>query len=442
MAAEAASQVIVTQHLAASSSARVLLVDVPTREEPVVVKQKEVREASADAVRQMATEVSILAALDHPNIVRHFDSVLLADHLAITTEYLAGGSLAAVIDNARSSRSRLDEDFVLQVATQLGLAIHYLHRHSILHRDIKPENVLLAADGHVKLSGFALAAILSKEQPLASDLVGAPYYFAPELFANEPYGPKADAWAFGVTLYMTCARKLPFKANSLDNLAKTVVDDKPPPLSRTYSRTLRSIVRSLLVKLADERASTADILRIEDIRARARSSLSPSSYHRQFKSSPFVLSLADEGMYVRQPDPLHSILDSTHGQRSFLHPLASRSDLSSDASSQPHLSLSGDESIFPVKERAFPHLVQLAHELTFPASVSTPQAEHNARSSEPWDSGIHLDLGPHMRSLIAFRKLWLSGALDWTASPAIMPHVSYIADDLHLQSHSSSSSPS
>lgn len=78
-----------------------------------------------------------------------------------------------------------------------GLA--YLHSLSIVHRDIKPENIMIASDGHVVISNFRCAKILSRESSTGSEC-GSKEYDAPEKLLHWMYDYAVDVWSFGIVL--------------------------------------------------------------------------------------------------------------------------------------------------------------------------------------------------------------------------------------------------
>ena len=86
----------------------------------------------------------------------------------------------------------------------------------VLHRDIKPDNFLLSeigAGATVKLADFGLSTFYTRGEP-ETEMVGSPYYVAPELLGSEGYGPAADLWSCGVVLFQFLSHELPYKVRA------------------------------------------------------------------------------------------------------------------------------------------------------------------------------------------------------------------------------------
>ena len=66
--------------------------------------------------------------------------------------------------------------------------------------DIKSVNILLDHDGHVRLSDFGGAVVLTKEATSRTSLVGTPHWMAPELIRRTPYQDSIDIWSLGITV--------------------------------------------------------------------------------------------------------------------------------------------------------------------------------------------------------------------------------------------------
>lgn len=67
-------------------------------------------------------------------------------------EFLAGGDLMTVL----MKKDILTEEESKFYTAELVLAVASVHKMNYIHRDLKPDNVLLAKDGHIKLSDFGL----------------------------------------------------------------------------------------------------------------------------------------------------------------------------------------------------------------------------------------------------------------------------------------------
>jgi len=102
----------------------------------------------------------------------------------------------------------------LEIAQQLGRAIHALNRRNIFHRDIKPENVLVMGNGGIKLIDLGFAYMPGLLAPGPETAPGTPAYMAPELMKGAQGDARSEVFAFGVTLYRTfSAGRLPYGFN-------------------------------------------------------------------------------------------------------------------------------------------------------------------------------------------------------------------------------------
>ncbi|NWV80592.1 PAK3 kinase, partial [Dasyornis broadbenti] len=88
--------------------------------------------------------------------------------------------------------------------------LDYLHSNHVIHRDVKSCNILLRIDGSVKLADFGLSAQLTLEQNQRSSMVGTSWWMAPEVVMQQPYGPKADIWSFGIVGIEMVEREVPY----------------------------------------------------------------------------------------------------------------------------------------------------------------------------------------------------------------------------------------
>src|SRR5262249_42654760 len=102
-------------------------------------------------------EIDTLAKLDHPGIVRFYESGCENGHFFYAMEYVEGMSLEQLLEE----QSRLQWKDVLNVALQVAPALRHVHDHGIVHRDLKPSNLLLNAQGHIKITDFGIAKVFA-----------------------------------------------------------------------------------------------------------------------------------------------------------------------------------------------------------------------------------------------------------------------------------------
>ncbi|EEC79374.1 hypothetical protein OsI_20273 [Oryza sativa Indica Group] len=111
------------------------------------------------------------------------------------------------------ARGHYTERAAAAVTRTIVEVVQLCHRHGVIHRDLKPENFLFAnkkENSPLKAIDFGLS-IFFKPGEKFSEIVGSPYYMAPEVLKRN-YGPEIDIWSAGVILYILLCGVPPFWA--------------------------------------------------------------------------------------------------------------------------------------------------------------------------------------------------------------------------------------
>jgi serine/threonine-protein kinase len=154
-------------------------------------------------------------------------------------------------------------------------AVAEAHGLGIVHRDLKPANLFLTRRLNgaplVKVLDFGISKVinLSPTDPSltkTSDVVGSPYYMAPEQVRSARDGDaRTDIWALGVILYELLAGRVPFVATNVPQLCAKLLEEEPTPLIEVRSDVppeLSLVVSTCLRKRPEERfASVQDLVR-------------------------------------------------------------------------------------------------------------------------------------------------------------------------------------
>jgi serine/threonine-protein kinase len=172
-------------------------------------------------------EAAILRALDHPNIVRIYDTFAEEHAACIIMELLDGNSLSRQFQDGRLSLERSKH-----IAACVANALAHAHSQSIVHRDIKPDNVMLVADDRVKVTDFGIARILRVDNSLGTLATtgmraGTPSYMAPEQISGKEIDGRADVYALGAMLFHMVTGRPPFEGDDKLAIAVKHLQDQP-----------------------------------------------------------------------------------------------------------------------------------------------------------------------------------------------------------------------
>jgi len=169
-------------------------------------------------VEHTKTERNVLEAVTHPFIVTLHCAFQTPKKLYFVLEYCPGGELFFHLSRA----GRFSEGKSRFYASEILLAIEYLHRLNIIYRDLKPENILLNAEGHVKLTDFGLSKEGVQDNFSAKSMCGTPEYLAPEILDKRGHGKAVDWYSLGALMYEMLTGLPPFYTRDREKLFERI----------------------------------------------------------------------------------------------------------------------------------------------------------------------------------------------------------------------------
>ena len=217
-------------------------------------------------------EIRLLSTIDHPNVVRLLFTREIHGALCLVMEYVDGGTLQDLIDQAPVSACDAAE-----IARDLARALQAVHEMGIIHRDIKPSNILLdrsfdRVKPKPRLTDFGIAREMEGDQSITTTgvIVGTPNYMAPEQTGYVPacgqVSAATDIHALGAVLYAMLTGQPPyFAVNRYGVLLKLTQGVYTPPraLRPEIPSDLESIVIKCLEHLPSNRYSSAATLALD-----------------------------------------------------------------------------------------------------------------------------------------------------------------------------------
>ncbi|PVU91853.1 hypothetical protein BB561_004169 [Smittium simulii] len=277
----------------------------------VAIKQFKIDHDEAEDVLETAnTEIDVLKAISHPNILKYYGHYKTESELNLILEYCEAGSLQSTIRKFGNISEKLAGIFIYQ----LLLALSCLHKNDIIHRDIKADNLLSTKDGVLKLSDFGTSRLYNGKATMA----GSPYWVAPEIITLNGATTASDIWSLACTTIQLITGEAPYQSFSVPSALFRMVNNDCPPIPSNCSKDLKVFLEGCFVKDVNTRATAENLLNYSWIRKCISSNLPKVvsdniSNHSFFKNNSQDLAESQQILFLKNSesnDKSFSFLDS------------------------------------------------------------------------------------------------------------------------------------
>lgn len=240
--------------------------------------------ATKDEMEDVRREIQIMHHLSgHPNVVEFKGAYEDSEQIHIVMELCSGGEL---LDRV-SERGYYRENDAARIMRVILEVVEHCHNMNVVHRDLKPENFLFSdetSEARLKAVDFGLSSFYN-EGTAMTDLVGSPYYMAPEVIQRS-YGKAADIWSCGVICFILLCGNPPFTGKNAHEIFQSIQHDALDFTRQPWRRIspeAKDCIQRMLAKEPHQRSSASEILRHEwlvDHGVAADEPLQPEILHR------------------------------------------------------------------------------------------------------------------------------------------------------------------
>ncbi len=192
-------------------------------------------------------EVQILAALDHPNIVRIIDRGTTTDgSLFLVMDFISGRPLDQYLHAYYHAHPEgpppADASELLRLFMKICDAVNAAHLRGVIHRDLKPSNIRITENGEPYILDFGLArtalsaaGVDGEMMSLTGQFLGTLAWASPEQAEgnSSKIDTRTDVYSLGIILYQMLTQRFPYEvAGNMREVLNNIVNSHPTPPSK------------------------------------------------------------------------------------------------------------------------------------------------------------------------------------------------------------------
>ena len=192
-----------------SSRSHVYLAEDTDTQQQVILKLPSVeKRTDFSYLEHFLMEEWIARRLNNPHVLKAYAPTRKRHFFYITTEYIAGQTLAQWMRD----HPQPDIETVRNIVEQIAKGLRAFHRQEMIHQDLRPNNIMIDHKGTIKIIDFGAAHVaglteISNAQP---EILGTAAYTAPEYFLGQTGSSKSDLFSLAVMTYQMLSGKLPY----------------------------------------------------------------------------------------------------------------------------------------------------------------------------------------------------------------------------------------